>query len=135
VTFILDACVAASWFFPDEQRSTGLQARRRAATESMLVPLHWWFEIRNALLFAERRGRISEQLTLAALDRLSQLPIDIAPRPEEANVFALARRHRLTFYDAVYLELALRERMALATLDHQLAEAALAEGVELVAGG
>jgi predicted nucleic acid-binding protein len=45
---------------------------------------------------------------------------------------ALARRHRLTVYDAAYLELALREVVPLATLDQALAAAAQAEGVSLV---
>jgi predicted nucleic acid-binding protein len=47
--------------------------------------------------------------------------------------FDLARRHNLTFYDAAYLELALREDIALATLDHALVRAATAEGVLLIA--
>ena len=47
-------------------------------------------------------------------------------------MFALATRYRLTFYDAAYLELAQRERIALATLDRPLARAAAAEGVPLI---
>jgi predicted nucleic acid-binding protein len=131
MAFVLDASVAVSWFFPDEEQAEASEARRRAS-EGMLVPLHWWFEVRNGLLFGERRGRISEELTLVALDRLSRLPINAAPRPQEANVFALARRHGLTFYDAAYLELAKRERIPLATLDDGLADAARAEQVALI---
>ena len=44
----------------------------------------------------------------------------------------LSRRHRLTFYDASYLELAQREGIPLATLDKELVTAARAEGVPLV---
>jgi predicted nucleic acid-binding protein len=44
----------------------------------------------------------------------------------------LSRRHRLTFYDAAYLELAQREAIPLATLDKELVTAARAEGVPLV---
>jgi predicted nucleic acid-binding protein len=44
----------------------------------------------------------------------------------------LARRHRLTVYDAAYLELAQREVAPLATLDDALTRAAKAEGVPLV---
>ena len=40
---------------------------------------------------------------------------------------ALARRHRLTVYDAAYLELALREGVPLAALDSAPANAARAE--------
>jgi len=44
----------------------------------------------------------------------------------------LARRHRLTVYDAAYRELALREALPMATLDAALASAARAEMVLLV---
>lgn len=98
------------------------------------MPLHWWFEVCNTLLFAERRGRISERLTSAALDQLSRLPVEVAPQSDGTSVFALARRHRLTFYDAAYLELAFRKHVGLATLDVELRTAAASEGVELVGG-
>jgi predicted nucleic acid-binding protein len=52
--------------------------------------------------------------------------------PNDNQVLELARRRQLTFYDATYLELAQRERLALATLDQHLANAARAEGVTLV---
>ena len=97
-----------------------------------MVPLHWWFEVRNAMLTAERRGRISERLTSIALSRLSRLPITTASRPDEADVFALARKHCLTFSDAVYLELAQQRNMPLATLDDHLAAAANIEGVGVI---
>lgn len=46
-----------------------------------------------------------------------------------ATTMDLARRHRLTLYDATYLELAARRRLPLATFDAVLARAATAEGV------
>jgi predicted nucleic acid-binding protein len=48
------------------------------------------------------------------------------------QILPLARRHDLTAYDAAYLELAIRERLPLATLDDDLRQAALAPGVPLV---
>lgn len=47
-----------------------------------------------------------------------------------ALVLRLAREHRLTVYDSLYLELAVRERRPLATLDRKLRLAAEAEGVQ-----
>ena len=64
--------------------------------------------------------------------RLEDTPVELAGLPKAEAVFALARRHGLTFYDAAYLELAMRERIALATLDQALARAAIAEGVPLI---
>ena len=49
--------------------------------------------------------------------------------PEESGVLRLARSHRLSVYDASYLELALREKLQLATLDGHLQSAATAEGI------
>jgi predicted nucleic acid-binding protein len=53
-------------------------------------------------------------------------------RPDDQIVFSIARLHRLTFYDAAYLELALHENAPLATLDGSLAKAAAADGVPLL---
>jgi predicted nucleic acid-binding protein len=96
------------------------------------VPVHWWFEIRNVVLLGEQRGRASEQQTAQFLDRLAMLRIELAELPDESRVMNLARSHRPSFYDAAYLELAHRHRIALATLDDDLAAAARAEGVALV---
>ena len=49
-------------------------------------------------------------------------------------MLSLARRHRLTVYDAAYLELALRAALPLATLDATLSASARAEGVRLIGG-
>jgi predicted nucleic acid-binding protein len=44
----------------------------------------------------------------------------------------LARKHRLSVYDAAYLALAKTEGLPLATLDRALEAAARAEGIEIV---
>jgi predicted nucleic acid-binding protein len=44
---------------------------------------------------------------------------------------ALARKRKLTVYDAAYLELAKRKALRLATLDRDLEKAAITEGVAL----
>ncbi|MGH9518032.1 MAG: type II toxin-antitoxin system VapC family toxin, partial [Terriglobales bacterium] len=64
---------------------------------------------------------------------LAELGIVIDTNPNGPAMIALARRHRLTVYDAAYLELALRTGFRLATLDRHLACAARAEGVPLLA--
>lgn len=129
--FVLDASVTASWFFPDENHSVSAEAWGRFRTDNALVPGHWWFEVRNSMLVAERRSRLTELLTSNALARLSHLRIRQVANPDDGAVFLLARRHRLTFYDAAYLELAQRENLPLATLDGALTRAARAEGVML----
>jgi predicted nucleic acid-binding protein len=100
--------------------------------EAAVAPALWWFEVRNALVQGERRGRFTELWTARFLRDISRLGITIDRAPGETGVLTLARRHRLTVYDAAYLELALREGLPMATLDEALAGAARAEGVSLV---
>lgn len=131
---VIDASVMASWHFPDERNSAydELLASLEHHEQSVRVPGIWWFEIHHVLLRGERRGRATRQQTELFLSFLRELPVTIAPRSDPYTVLDLARRHRLTFYDAAYLELALRENIALATLDQALARAATAEGVLLI---
>ena len=105
-----------------------------ARTEDAFVPMLWWFEVRNALVLSERRGRIAEPQTARFLREISRLAIMVDRTPDESGVLTLARRHRLTVYDAAYLELALREAAPLATLDAQLAAAARSEAVTVIGG-
>ncbi len=55
-----------------------------------------------------------------------------ASRADLAVALTLAGRHRLSFYDAIYLELAKRRAAPVATLDKALARAAAGEGLPLV---
>jgi predicted nucleic acid-binding protein len=132
VAFTLDASVAASWAFPDENDPRAKAAFVRMGSETAHVPALWWFEIRNIVIVNERRGRITEQQTRTFLSKLARLPILEDRTPVEAEVLALARRHYLTVYDAAYLELAIRAGCPLATLDGALIRAAQAEAVRLL---
>ena len=82
-----------------------------------------------ALCATLRRGRIGQHHADASMARLRRLPIRCPGEAEDHHVVALARRHRLTAYDASYLALAIREGCPLASLDRRLNDAAAAEGV------
>jgi predicted nucleic acid-binding protein len=131
--FVLDASVVGCWAFKDEDDPRAMAALERIASDAALVPALWWFEVRNILIVAERRGRISVADTAVFLSDLARSSINIDRQPKEEQVLAFARRHRLTVYDAAYLELAQREEAPLATLDASLARAARAEHVALLA--
>ncbi|HEX2215885.1 MAG TPA: type II toxin-antitoxin system VapC family toxin [Xanthobacteraceae bacterium] len=131
--FVLDASTVGAWLLPDESDPRANAILGSLARDAAIAPLHWWFEVRNVLATAERRARTSPEQTSLFLERLSRLPIALAPLPDHANVMHLARQHRLTFYDAAYVELAKRELVQLATLDGKLAAAARSEGIALVA--
>jgi predicted nucleic acid-binding protein len=132
MAFVLDASVTACWAFEDEDHPQADLALRRARTEEAVVPSLWWFEVRNILVVNERRKRITESGTTNFLRGLNRIPIRVDRVPVEAEVLRLARAHRLSVYDAAYLELARREGLPLATLDRALAGAARAENVPIV---
>jgi predicted nucleic acid-binding protein len=130
--FVLDASVSACWAFDDEQHTIADAALDLSDIEEIFVPSLWWFEIRNLLIVAERRKRLAVATTNVFLRSMQRLNLSIDRTPEEAEVLRLARRHGLTVYDSGYLELAMRERLPLATLDRKLAAAAENEGVNLI---
>jgi predicted nucleic acid-binding protein len=127
--FVLDASIASCWAFNDEDHPLATQALDRLRTDEARVPTLWWFEVRNVLIINERRARITPSDTTLFLRALARLPITIDRTPEESAVLTLARTHRLTIYDATYLDLAHREHLPLATLDTALARAARAEKI------
>ncbi len=135
MALVIDASMTLSWCFVDEitpYTQSVLGALRRSYAE---VPALWLIEVRNVLLMNERRGRITAQGSKEFLQTLSALDIRIdfgEPALDGHEVLALARRHRLTAYDAAYLELAKRKGLELATFDRELLQAAPLEGVGLV---
>lgn len=129
---VLDASIALAWCFEDEASpetdAVAEEVRRHGAVTPGLFPL----EIGNILLQAERKGRLSASAVALRLELLGQLAIttdtETAMRAGR-DILALARAHRLTTYDAAYLELALRKGATLATRDTELAAAARSLGV------
>ena len=125
---VVDASVTLSWCFPDEQTPLSLMVLDRLnAGDAALVPAFWSVEVLNSLLVAEKRGRISSNQTQAFLRDLAAL------RPSFDNVSVeqvfgavqtLSREQSLTPYDALYVELALRVKCPLATLDQSQRNAA-----------
>jgi predicted nucleic acid-binding protein len=131
MSFVIDASIAVAWAF-EEVAAAATEARERLTGEDGLAPGLWWYEVRNALVQGERRGRSDERRTARFLRDLSRFKVVTDFSPDEAAILGLARRHRLTVYGAAYLELALREGVPLATLDSALATAARAEKAPLV---
>ena len=78
-----------------------------------------------------RRGRISKPDSEQFLVSLDDLNVRLSEPVSYDEVFFLAQKHGLTVYDAAYLNVAMQERLPLASLDRQLVRAAEAVGVEL----
>ena len=133
--FVLDASIALAWCFEDESRASADLVLHILEGAEAVVPAIWHMEIGNSLLNAERRGRIGLAGTTRSLAHLKSLPIRVDNTPVAVFIeplIALARERKLSVYDAGYLELAMREGIALATLDGALKRAAVAVGVRLL---
>ena len=137
---VLDSSATLAWVYGDETTEAIRLLYERVADEGALVPTLWRLEVANALTLAVRRGRIDADFRDDALRDLAVLEI-MTDRQTDAHAWTStlhrADAHRLTLYDAAYLELALRHSLPLASLDRDLGAAANRAGITLLlsAGG
>lgn len=133
---VVDASIALSWCFEDEYSPLADTVLERLADGRAVAPAIWPLEVANGLRSGERRGRLDEHAIPVAARLLMTLPITVEEplRLEDAvgRVLHLARAAGVTAYDAAYIDLATRRGIPLATVDDQLARAAVAAGVDLV---
>ncbi len=124
------------WFFgdgkPQELTYAGnvLDAMKSA---SAIVPATWGLEVANVIARAEAKGWVTEARSEAFLEMLEGVDIEVDASTFShalSNTLQLARRYKLSAYDASYLELSLRLGLPLATLDEDLQKAAKRAGVK-----
>lgn len=135
--FVLDNSVSMRWLLESEKKSD--QNYAEAVLKSMssadaLVPNLWHLEAANVLLGAEKHGEVDLVEVERFISQLETLPLQIDPLTAAQTfnrTIILSRLYKLSSYDAAYLELAIREGLALATLDKDLMKAAKKAGVLL----
>ena len=135
MSLVLDSSVTLAWCFDDERTPTTDMLLDRVVDSGAEAPSLWPLEILNALAMAERRGRINADKRQELAGFLQDLPVSIDVETASqawAATSRLAARHRLTIYDAAYLELAQRLGLPLATLDRELQAAAGALGITVL---
>lgn len=124
-----------AWHFEDEPEPYADRVLDCLRTHQAFVPVLFFYEVANALLFAERKQRTTTVKTDALFDQLAVLPLEMDREPplkNRSSIMALARAHRLTAYDAAYLELDQCHHLPKATLDGRHREAAFQIGDHLV---
>jgi predicted nucleic acid-binding protein len=132
--FVLDSSLALAWYFKDEAAPYADAVAASFPASRAAVPVIWPLEIANAVLMGERRQRSTEAQATRWFGYLGSLPIAVDEETNDrawSDVLNLARAHRLSAYDAAYLELALRRGLRLATLDDKLKSTALALGMSM----
>lgn len=128
---VIDCSVAVALVMPDEHSPYAARVFEYMDRNTLLpvVPKLFQCEVVNALLMSERRKRISEAQFHDFADYWLQAPLEEDLQGNINAIIALAKKHRLTVYDAAYLELAIRRKAKLATLDSALQKAAKKEKV------
>ncbi len=115
--FVVDCSVTVAWCFEDEATVELDSLLDRVQLEGAVVPPLWISEAANVLLSAHRRGRIDRETMQERLALLDMLPIETDSMASGAvwrsSVLTLADAEALTFYDATYLELAIRRGLPL----------------------
>lgn len=133
--FVIDSSVSLAWCFDDEATVDTDALLALLAKESAVVPAWWYIEMTNVLALAERKGRIKAVQVAEFIAMIGTLDLEVddeAPGRAFDALLGLCRTHQLTAYDAVYLDLAIRRQLPLATLDKGLRKAAQKAGVPLL---
>jgi predicted nucleic acid-binding protein len=132
---IIDCSITMAWCFADEATAETAEVQDRLIAEAALVPSHWFLEVLNVLVMAEKRQRIAAADANNFLHLLAALDIQ-TDHETSARAFdhlpPLCRSHGLTSYDAAYLDLAVRRRLPLASLDDNLRQAAIGLGIQVL---
>lgn len=135
MSLVLDSSVTLAWAYSEETTPAIQNVFDRVADHGAWAPALWRLEVANILQIGVRRGRSDAAFRDAFLSDLALLPIRLdseTDRQAWTATLRLAIGHRLTLYDAAYLELAERRGLPLATLDRELRAAAHTEGVMLL---
>jgi len=136
VSFVLDTSVTMRWFFGDGKPQELAYADKvldAMKDADAFVPVTWGLEVANVIARAETKGLVTEARSGAFIEMLEGVDIEVDAATfthSLSDTLQLARRYKLSAYDASYLELALRLGIPLATLDEDLQKAAKKAGVK-----
>lgn len=125
--FVVDNSVVMTWCFSDETNKYSDAILDSLNTSTAFVPSIWPLEVGNVLLVAEHRKRLSEADSTRFIALLFELPIVIEQEQPERmmkDILALARKYKISTYDASYIDLAMRKGLPIASLDKDLRKAA-----------
>jgi predicted nucleic acid-binding protein len=135
MSLVLDSSVTLAWIYVEQTSAEVDRVLQLVSSNGAWVPSLWRLEVANILEMGVRRGRHNAAFRDATLADLALLPIDV-DQDTDAHAWGAtlrhAERHRLTLYDAAYLELAKRRGLPLATLDTELRAAAKVERIALL---
>lgn len=130
-SYVLDASVAGAWLIEEQQSKSAIQFRNQALGSVAIIPQLFRYEIANLVLNNTRKNE--NEAREAAFKFIESIPVMVDFKtPMYLDLVELATEAQLTVYDAIYLELAIRYEVPLATYDKKLAKAAIKLGIEIL---
>ena len=126
---VVDASVAAKWLLPAAGEGLLEQANRLAALHvrrelQLLAPDLIQAEIGNVLWKAVRRNRISQAEAENSLRQFTALSIQVVPTSDLLiQALRIAVTFERSFYDSLYVALAMSTKTELITADERLVNA------------
>jgi len=134
MSLVLDSSMALTWCLPGQASPLSIAVLKRVQLGGALVPTIWHMEMANILGLKVRDSVLSQREVNDALDLLRLLNITTGEGTDHLMVdrlLTLMGTYRLAAYDAVYMDLALRNHLPLATFDKEMIEAARQNNVTL----
>jgi predicted nucleic acid-binding protein len=129
---VLDASFVLRFVLHTQSAQPHPEGLKLLQNADLLVPALWNTEVANALAQAERRGLATPAKVGLALTAISALNPSVDAHVVDVNrILEIARAYGLSAYDAVYFELALRRKAAIATYDDAMIQAAPSAGIRL----
>ena len=132
---VLDASIAVAALSPDEQGEFSATHLAVLMLPNLIVPPIWALEVMHVFRRKVQRATITQDAADQALDTLAFVAVQTLDLPAThcfEAIERLSRRHRLSPYDASYIDAAMRTGLPLATLDRALISAARLEGIPLL---
>ena len=134
--FILDCSVYMSWCFNEETIKASSKILNSITKKGIIVPSLWVYEVTNTLTVSVRRKKLTVADAHDLINNIQLLPIEFdKPTIENmSNIFNIANEHKLSAYDAAYIELALRTNTQIASFDKEVIKVSGKLGIKIFNG-
>ncbi len=126
ILWVLDCSAVSAFLLAEKPGADAVEpilTKAAAGEARILMPALFWFEVLNFLVNAERKGRLSSEQAAILRDETRHLPLETEWETgpvERRRIHELALLHRISAYDAAYLEIAERQGSKLKSLDRDL---------------
>ncbi len=131
--YVIDCSFSSALFIPDEKSDLINDFFKNLnSVDRIYVPHLWWYETNNVLNIAVKRKRMTHNDFSRVTELFSRMRIETDSEYGfifSREIFDLSQQYNLSSYDSVYLELAMRKKCTLMTLDKELIAAAKVIGI------